>query len=93
MKLITMALVCLLMAGMCLQDVDSMSLHVSSSNCCFTFVKRKIPLKKIRCYQYSSSSCSHSKGLIFKMKGGRQSCALKTDTWVEASLNDIKPCE
>ncbi|XP_016062491.1 PREDICTED: LOW QUALITY PROTEIN: C-C motif chemokine 1 [Miniopterus natalensis] len=92
MKLITLALVCLLLGGMCLQDVNSWSLHVSSSNCCFRFVKKAIPLKKIQCYRNSSSSCSHSDGIIFKMKGGRKSCALKTDKWVLDNLHKIATC-
>ncbi|KAF6298210.1 C-C motif chemokine ligand 1 [Rhinolophus ferrumequinum] len=92
MKLITMALVCLLVAGMCLQAVDSRSLHVSTSHCCFAFAKKKIPLKKIHCYKYPSSSCSHSNGVIFNMKSGARICALKKDKWVEDSLEGIDLC-
>nr|KAF6308821.1 C-C motif chemokine ligand 1 [Pipistrellus kuhlii] len=92
MKLTTTALVCLLLTGTCLQDGNSLSLQVSSSSCCFTPVKRAISLKGIQCYQNSSSSCSHQDRIIFKMKRGRKSCALKTDKWVTANLWKIKPC-
>ncbi|XP_014396681.1 PREDICTED: uncharacterized protein LOC106726430 [Myotis brandtii] len=92
MKLTTMALVCLLLVGTWLQDGDSWSLHVSSSNCCFTSVRKAISPKSILCYRNSSSSCSHQDRLIFKLKGGKKSCALKTDKWVTAVLRKIKPC-
>ncbi|KAF5916092.1 C-C motif chemokine 1 [Diceros bicornis minor] len=92
MKLITMALVCLLLAGMWLPDVDSKSMHVSSSNCCFIFVKKKISQQKIQCYRDTSSTCSYKDGVIFKMKGGRKSCVLKTDSWVKDYLKSMKRC-
>ncbi|CAK6438280.1 unnamed protein product [Pipistrellus nathusii] len=92
MKLTTTALVCLLLTGTWLQDGNSLSLQVSSSNCCFTLVKRPISLKGIQCYRNSSSSCSHQDRIIFKMRRGRKSCALKTDKWVIAILQKIKPC-
>ncbi|EPQ08988.1 C-C motif chemokine 1 [Myotis brandtii] len=64
MKLTTMALVCLLLVGTWLQDGDSWSLHVSSSNCCFTSVRKAISPKSILCYRNSSSSCSHQDRLM-----------------------------
>ncbi|XP_025773991.1 C-C motif chemokine 1 [Puma concolor] len=60
MKLITVALVCLLLAGMWLHEADSRSMHVSSSNCCFTFVEKKISSQRIQCYKNTSSACSRS---------------------------------
>ncbi|XP_008152069.2 C-C motif chemokine 1 [Eptesicus fuscus] len=93
MKLSTTALVCLLLlVGTWLQDGDSWSLHVPSSNCCFTIVRKAISLKGIQCYRNPSSSCSHQDRIIFKMKGGKKSCALKTDKWVTDNLRKIKPC-
>lgn len=29
----------------------------------------------------------------FQMNGGKEICALKSDTWVEAKLEDINPCK
>ncbi|XP_066220490.1 C-C motif chemokine 1 [Saccopteryx leptura] len=63
MKLITVALVCLLVAGMWLQDVSSMSLQVPSSICCFRFMRRKIHKERIKCYKDTSSLCSHQRSL------------------------------
>ncbi|XP_012503691.1 PREDICTED: C-C motif chemokine 1 [Propithecus coquereli] len=91
MKLIATALVCLLLAGVWPPHVDSKSILVSSSNCCFSFVERRIPLKSIRCHRQTSSTCSYD-ALIFQLKGGRQSCALKTLGWVRAHLQSVKPC-
>ncbi|XP_016018682.2 C-C motif chemokine 1 [Rousettus aegyptiacus] len=92
MKLITMALFCLLVARMWLQDVDGRSFHVPSSNCCFNFVKKRISLGKIQCYRNSSSSCSNPDVVILKMNEGMESCAWKTTRWVKDSLQKIKPC-
>ncbi|XP_029784924.1 C-C motif chemokine 1 [Suricata suricatta] len=91
MKLVTVALVCLLLAGMWMHEADSRSMHVSSSNCCFRFVKRKISSQKIQCYKYTSSTCSHS-GLILKLKGGRETCVLSQESWVKQSLKPVKMC-
>ncbi|XP_046533769.1 C-C motif chemokine 1 [Equus quagga] len=92
MKFIAVALVCLLLAGVWLQDADSKSMHVSSSNCCFTFMKKKISQEKIRCYRNTSSTCPYGDRLILQLRGGRQSCALKTDRWVQEYLKSMKTC-
>ncbi|XP_024409771.1 C-C motif chemokine 1 [Desmodus rotundus] len=92
MKLIAMALVCLLVAGMWLQDVNSKSLLASSPKCCFTFVKNTVPRSAIQCYRNTSSSCSHSDGVIFKMKRGREICASDQKQWVKDYLTKIKLC-
>ncbi|XP_043438615.1 C-C motif chemokine 1 [Prionailurus bengalensis] len=91
MKLITVALVCLLLAGMWLREADSRSMHISSSNCCFTFVEKKISSQRIQCYKNTSSACSRS-SLIIKLKGGRETCVLPTAQWVNQSLKSKKPC-
>ncbi|XP_006833679.1 PREDICTED: c-C motif chemokine 1 [Chrysochloris asiatica] len=92
MKLIGTALVCLLLAGMWTLDVDSKSMHVSSSNCCYYFVNRKVALKDIQCYKNTSSTCSYKDGLILKLKKGRESCVLKKTRWVQDNLAKMKPC-
>uniref|UniRef100_A0A8C5YGA6 C-C motif chemokine n=1 Tax=Microcebus murinus TaxID=30608 RepID=A0A8C5YGA6_MICMU len=89
MKLIATALACLLLAGMWPHHVDSKSMLVSSANCCFSFVERRIPRKLIQCHRRTSSTCPYD-GLIFQLKGGRQSCAWKTLGWVQAYLQSVK---
>ncbi|XP_045744082.1 C-C motif chemokine 1 [Mirounga angustirostris] len=91
MKLVTMALACMLLAGMWLQDVEGRSMHVSSSNCCFVFVERKIPQRIIQCYKRTSSTCSR-RSLIIKLRGGRETCVLETASWVKHHLKTMKPC-
>ncbi|XP_004635569.1 C-C motif chemokine 1 [Octodon degus] len=91
MKLAAMALACLLLVTVWPQDVDSMSLHVSSSRCCHSFVKKKISLQRIRCYEDISSTCPY-KGVIFRLKGGNETCALHMLGWVQGYLKKMKPC-
>ncbi|XP_046312062.1 C-C motif chemokine 1 [Marmota monax] len=91
MKLTSVALVCLLLAATWPQDVDSKSMHVSSSRCCFSFAQKRISQKTIQCYRETSSTCAYQ-AAIFKLKGGRESCALKTERWVQGYLGKLKPC-
>ncbi|XP_010592884.1 C-C motif chemokine 1 [Loxodonta africana] len=91
MKLITVALVCLLLAGMWTQAVDSKSMHVSSSNCCYKFMNKSISLKNIQCYKNTSSTCPYD-ALILKLKKGRESCVLKTVKWVQDNFSKMKLC-
>ncbi|KAL0597168.1 C-C motif chemokine 1 [Plecturocebus cupreus] len=71
MKIFTMALVCLLLAGMWPQDVDSKSMHVSFSSCCFSFTRKKISLRAIQCHRNTSSSCPHD-GFIGELKAQQE---------------------
>ncbi|XP_063105780.1 C-C motif chemokine 1 [Cavia porcellus] len=89
MKVAAVALVCLLLATVWAKDVDSMSLHVASSRCCYSFVERKISHHRIQSYKGTSSSCPYE-AVIFKLKGGREICALKTIEWVQDYLTKKK---
>ncbi|XP_004286511.2 C-C motif chemokine 1 [Orcinus orca] len=93
MKVITAALVCLLLAGAWLQDVDAKSMHVPSSKCCFTLVERKMSLQSIQCYKNTSSTCSYKNHLILKLNGGLEACVSQTKSWVRAYLKRINPCQ
>lgn len=42
----------------------SLLVHVSSSNCCYTFVEKRISLQKIQCYRNTSSTCPYQKSLM-----------------------------
>ncbi|XP_058902602.1 C-C motif chemokine 1 [Kogia breviceps] len=92
MKIIPAALVYLLLAGAWLQDVNAKSMHVSSSNCCFTLVERRMSLKRIQCYKNTSSTCSYKNNLILKLNGGREACVSQTKSWVQNYLKRINPC-
>uniref|UniRef100_A0A8C6QH49 C-C motif chemokine 1 n=2 Tax=Nannospalax galili TaxID=1026970 RepID=A0A8C6QH49_NANGA len=91
MKLITVTLMCLLLAAVWPQDVDSKSMHVSSSRCCFSFLKKKPQQKLIQCYRRISSTCPHA-AVVFRLKKGRESCASNTTAWVQDYLQKVKPC-
>ncbi|XP_049645885.1 C-C motif chemokine 1 [Suncus etruscus] len=91
MKWINVMLVCLLF-GFSLQPIDGKNIHVSSVKCCYIFASKKIYKPKILCYRNTSSTCSYNNAVIFKMKFGREICALKTETWVNDYLSQIKYC-
>ncbi|XP_036925339.1 C-C motif chemokine 1 [Sturnira hondurensis] len=92
MKLIIMALACLLVAGMWLQDVNSKSLLVRHPRCCFKFMKKSILLDNIQCYRNSSSSCSHREVVIFRMNRGKERCASNQKQWVKDYLPKLMSC-
>uniref|UniRef100_A0A8D1W2C8 C-C motif chemokine n=1 Tax=Sus scrofa TaxID=9823 RepID=A0A8D1W2C8_PIG len=75
-----------------LSQVVDQSLHVSSSNCCYTFMEKRISLQRIQCYRNTSSTCPYQKSLILKLIGGLQTCVLQTKPWVRAYFKRIKPC-
>ncbi|KAL4689210.1 hypothetical protein H8957_004166 [Semnopithecus entellus] len=91
MQIITTALVCLLLAGMWPQDVDSKSMQVPVSRCCFSFVEKEISLRAIQCYRNTSSSCS-KEGLIFTLKRGNEACALNQARWVQNHIKKLSHC-
>ncbi|NP_001178021.1 C-C motif chemokine 1 precursor [Rattus norvegicus] len=92
MKLLNMVLVCLLVAAMWLQNVDSKSMHVVSSRCCLNTLENKIALKFIKCYKEIGPSCPYYPAVIFRLIKGRESCALTNTTWVQDYLKKVKPC-
>ncbi|PNI47300.1 CCL1 isoform 1 [Pan troglodytes] len=91
MQIITTALVCLLLAGMWPEDVDSKSMQVPFSRCCFSFAEQEISLRAILCYRNTSSICSNE-GLIFKLKRGKEACALDTVGWVQRHRKMLRHC-
>ncbi|XP_052053506.1 C-C motif chemokine 1 [Apodemus sylvaticus] len=93
MKTISLALMCLLLAAVWLQDVDSKSMHVVSSSCCLSPLKKKLSLKFIKCYrEIGGSTCPHPKAVEFRLKKGRKSCALTNVTWVQDLQNKLNLC-
>uniref|UniRef100_A0A8C0SAD0 C-C motif chemokine n=1 Tax=Canis lupus familiaris TaxID=9615 RepID=A0A8C0SAD0_CANLF len=50
--------------------------------CCFNFSEKRIAPQRIRCYKHTSSTCSR-RGLILKMKKGRETCVLQTAQWIK----------
>ncbi|XP_034360907.1 C-C motif chemokine 1 [Arvicanthis niloticus] len=91
MKPGAMALMCLMLAAVWLQDVDSKSLHGVSSSCCLETLKKQLPLKTIMCYKEMSPTCSYS-AVIFRLKKGRETCALTNVMWVQDYLKKVNPC-
>uniref|UniRef100_H0WNP4 Chemokine interleukin-8-like domain-containing protein n=1 Tax=Otolemur garnettii TaxID=30611 RepID=H0WNP4_OTOGA len=88
MKLMAMALVCLLLVGMWPCHVVGPEPLDSTISCCYSFVERKIPMKIIRCGRETSSSCL-DKAVIFHLKKGNKTCGLKKHAWVREYLEKV----
>nr|XP_014597252.2 regakine-1 [Equus caballus] len=54
----------------------------NQASCCFSFTSRKIPLRFVRDYDWTSELCSMP-GVIFHTKKGRQICTNPSDAWVQ----------
>uniref|UniRef100_A0A8I3RYH5 C-C motif chemokine n=1 Tax=Canis lupus familiaris TaxID=9615 RepID=A0A8I3RYH5_CANLF len=57
--------------------------------CCFNFSEKRIAPQRIRCYKHTSSTCSR-RGLILKMKKGRETCVLQTAQWIKDYLSHLR---
>ncbi|EHB02918.1 C-C motif chemokine 3-like 1 [Heterocephalus glaber] len=59
------------------------------TDCCFSYVAKKIPRPYIADYYETSSQCSQP-GVIFVTKKGRQVCADPSEAWVQEYVNDLE---
>nr|CAB57869.1 TCA3 [Mus musculus] len=92
MKPTAMALMCLLLAAVWIQDVDSKSVLTVSNSCCLNTLKKELPLKFIQCYRKMGSSCPDPPAVVFRLNKGRESCASTNKTWVQNHLKKVNPC-
>ncbi|XP_012665197.1 C-C motif chemokine 8 [Otolemur garnettii] len=53
--------------------------------CCFSVVKRKISIQRLKSYRITSIDCSQE-AVIFKTKLGREVCADPMEKWVQDSM-------
>ncbi|XP_021034046.1 C-C motif chemokine 1 isoform X2 [Mus caroli] len=69
MKPTAMTLMCLLLATVWIQDVDSKSMVMPSNSCCLNTLKKELPLKFIQCYRKTGSTCPHPPAVIVRSSG------------------------
>uniref|UniRef100_A0A8C6GM74 C-C motif chemokine ligand 1 n=1 Tax=Mus spicilegus TaxID=10103 RepID=A0A8C6GM74_MUSSI len=69
MKPTAMALMCLLLAAVWIQDVDSKSMLTVSNSCCLDTLKKELPLKFIQCYRKMGSSCPDPPAVVVRSLG------------------------
>ncbi|XP_021034045.1 C-C motif chemokine 1 isoform X1 [Mus caroli] len=92
MKPTAMTLMCLLLATVWIQDVDSKSMVMPSNSCCLNTLKKELPLKFIQCYRKTGSTCPHPPAVIFRLKKDIESCASTNNTWVQNHLKKVNLC-
>ncbi|XP_021069626.1 C-C motif chemokine 1 [Mus pahari] len=92
MKPTAVALMCLLLAALWLQDVDSKSMLAVSNSCCLNTLKKELSLRSIQCYRKMGSTCPDPPAVVFRLKKGRESCASTNDIWVQEYLKKVNPC-
>ncbi|KAM4701508.1 C-C motif chemokine 3-like [Discoglossus pictus] len=84
MKMSLAALSLLLLTVFCI-EVHSTLLD---TNCCYTYVQKRIPLRQIKNYYITSSLCAHP-GVIFTTKKEMEFCTNPNDNWVQKNITDF----
>ncbi|XP_060058464.1 regakine-1-like [Erinaceus europaeus] len=67
---------------------EAQELPKKQVSCCLAFISRKIQLRHLRSYEWTSDQCSMP-GVIFLTKKGRQICADPRDAWVKETIRNL----
>uniref|UniRef100_K9IGE4 C-C motif chemokine n=1 Tax=Desmodus rotundus TaxID=9430 RepID=K9IGE4_DESRO len=59
------------------------------TQCCFSFISRRIPLDFVAGYYLTGSQCP-TPGVVFLTKRGRHICANHSDAWVQKYVKQLK---
>ncbi|XP_017580072.1 monocyte chemotactic protein 1B-like [Pygocentrus nattereri] len=74
------------------QQVCSGTVGISSipKKCCFTFMKVKIPLRRITSYSWTNSNCP-KEAVVFHTVIGKEWCVDPKVSWVQQHMTKLKP--
>ncbi|XP_041662013.1 C-C motif chemokine 14-like [Cheilinus undulatus] len=79
MKKQTIMLTCFLLLS-ALTVVEAM--NYSPSECCFAYCPIPLPKRGVLAYKHTNKQCP-KKGILFKMKNGKEYCADPSEQWVK----------
>ncbi|XP_014342903.1 C-C motif chemokine 3-like [Latimeria chalumnae] len=85
MKVTLIATMVLILAANFFEKVTATEIVTVPSTCCFSYQTQQIPMRAIRDFFYTSSTCSKP-GLVFITRKGRQACVNPEDRWVKDYL-------
>ncbi|XP_044312116.1 C-C motif chemokine 8-like [Varanus komodoensis] len=60
------------------------------SFCCFEFITKEIPLRKLRSYEFTNFQCAKS-AVVLILKNNQRRCADPQATWVKRRLQHLPP--
>ncbi|KAF4094966.1 hypothetical protein G5714_024044 [Onychostoma macrolepis] len=64
------------------------SIDVAQSKCCVEFSDVKIPVKMVKSYYWTSSSCPR-RAIVFQTKAGREFCVDPETVWVSGHIAKV----
>ncbi|XP_026579398.1 C-C motif chemokine 5-like isoform X2 [Pseudonaja textilis] len=59
-----------------------------SSSCCFSFIKRPVPLNLLKSFEHTSESCSVA-AVVFLTQRGLKICADPSQSWVQDHIRAL----
>ncbi|XP_058623804.1 C-C motif chemokine 22-like [Onychostoma macrolepis] len=64
------------------------SIDSAQSKCCVEFTDLKIPVKMVKSYYWTSSSCPR-RAIVFLTKSGREFCVDPETVWVSGHIDKV----
>ncbi|XP_077066013.1 monocyte chemotactic protein 1B-like [Siphateles boraxobius] len=63
-------------------------IEAARSNCCWEFSNVKIPVRLVKSYSWTSSSCAR-RAIVFQTFAGREFCVDPETTWVNGHVDKV----
>uniref|UniRef100_A0A8D2IT75 C-C motif chemokine n=1 Tax=Varanus komodoensis TaxID=61221 RepID=A0A8D2IT75_VARKO len=86
----TAALALLLLAAAACPQSQGQHSKSDPSFCCFEFITKEIPLRKLRSYEFTNFQCAKS-AVVLILKNNQRRCADPQATWVKRRLQHLPP--
>ncbi|XP_034994742.1 C-C motif chemokine 5 [Zootoca vivipara] len=61
------------------------------ANCCLTYVKKPIPCKDIKYYEWAPSTCRKPAVIVYLKRNNKKKCADPSKEWVQKILKCFPP--
>ncbi|XP_026579397.1 C-C motif chemokine 5-like isoform X1 [Pseudonaja textilis] len=75
-------------AAPALTQTNNRKVDPVSSSCCFSFIKRPVPLNLLKSFEHTSESCSVA-AVVFLTQRGLKICADPSQSWVQDHIRAL----
>ncbi|KAK7121683.1 hypothetical protein R3I93_022689 [Phoxinus phoxinus] len=88
MRSLMFLLVLVLFCSVPMTSSATNAIEAGQSKCCMEFSKVKIPVKLVKSYYWTSSSCAR-RAIVFQTIAGRKFCVDPETTWVNGHVDKV----